>query len=727
MELNRMSMSAFEKCQITTLLGELGRIYTTILLRNAKQYYAQLVDERTGKLFKIYEHIEVLSHTGEKQFAFQVTDKNYTTKSLILQGFIDDLYKANTLFIKERRHTIFSVESSGKAAIAGKPEDNDRLFSCTKDNLAKAIMKMAIQFTKWGENHLVDHDNMLFGVINKLQESLKNKEKTILNLIQERKELSENFHHNVRLATSTAITDIYAELASKSVEINDLRKSRRIEEKKLRTKIVDEYNDLVNELVLENHVMRNRFNEYRTNTVQEMMDIIAQTKKEELEHFVQSSEIPDHLKTSALKTIEYDEKIETLKSELHEINMTLMKVRTMYTIKEQSLKSSFAKKIKKLTEDNVHAEEKLWDSYRNSEARELALRKIIAKNNKDLIAAESRNDNFQKQLKDDQSKMRQTTAKDRSNAARLKYESLSNETRTNDAVEKLKYYEKINVDQLLVELKEKTRIIEELLNKSRNEAKIATQRELSNRTENLYDKQDIRPATATPAIINGKKPRTPVDDLLLRLAATTDENTELKRKLRILTVNSAKKAILGAIPKTKQDAISSKEIGVQTTVLDLNNNSQIFETINPYSTLELEDFDGTDLEFAEFPEFDAVRASKQLFQPKSHTKLSEAIKLYSKTARPTSREAIQGENELNARRKLNRPSFHELQLHSEHISENDIGNSKKLKRVVMLDNVSTQNQSRISSAQQFSNKILSIGGQSFSKNGKYVGTAFPDV
>ncbi|KAJ3015420.1 UNVERIFIED_CONTAM: hypothetical protein HDU68_012744 [Siphonaria sp. JEL0065] len=581
MELNRMSMAAFEKCQITTLLGELARQYTTNLLRNAKQYFNQLVDERTGKLFKAYEQIEVQPASGERQFAFRVTDSNYNTKMLILQGFIDDLYRSNTIYLKEKKKEGGNVAAQ---VLAGKPppkgEEDERQFCCTRDQLAKAVQKMALQFTKWGEQHIVEQEHMMQGAISKLQESLRNSDKIIANLIQDKKDLQESFYHNVRLATANAVADIYAELASKSVEINDLRKSRRIDEKKIRSKVIDEYDDLVSELVMENHVMRNRFNEYRTNTVQEMVGIIAETKREELVQLTESAEIPDQLKTSAQRTIEHDEAIKELNDELHEVNMTM----------------------KVLTEESKKAEEKLWDSYRNAEAREQTLRKIISKNSKDLLMAETRNDTLQRQLKEEQTKLRQIASKtDRTvSAARTRADhSTSHEARMTDAVEKLKYYEKINVERLLVELKEKTEIIEDMLQKKRNEAKIALQTQAAMIVNHTNKLDANRPSTAAPAF--NKNKRTPVDDLLFRLAASTEENNELKRKLSILSVTAGAKRLLNnSVPlPSKVEVEKEKTITVEracqtekrqksfVNTEDFEANEKLEPVVSPYADADI--------------------------------------------------------------------------------------------------------------------------------------------
>jgi hypothetical protein len=80
---------------------------------------------------------------------------------------------------------------------------------------------------------------------------------------------------------------------------------------------------MVGELVMENHVIRNRFNEYRTNTVHEVMGIISETKAEELTLVAESPEIPNQLRDSVLRTIQHDEEVRFLKEDLHELHMTV--------------------------------------------------------------------------------------------------------------------------------------------------------------------------------------------------------------------------------------------------------------------------------------------------------------------------------------------------------------------------------------------------------------------
>ena len=64
-----------------------------------------------------------------------------------------------------------------------------------------------------------------------------------------------------------------------SEELSELKKQRKLEEKKMREKIIDEYDNLVRELVQELHIMHKKFNEYRINTVNEVKEIMRYSSK----------------------------------------------------------------------------------------------------------------------------------------------------------------------------------------------------------------------------------------------------------------------------------------------------------------------------------------------------------------------------------------------------------------------------------------------------------------
>lgn len=400
-------------------------------------------------------------------------------KTKMLLGFVDDLHRAAATYAKERKtQNVPMGKDSNKSN-----QDESRLFTCSKEMLSQVIIQLSLNIAKMAETRVAEQEHFNNNLVNRLMEANANLEKTVAWLERDKREILEKFASEVRLATFFAISNIYADLGNLSVELADLRKTRRIEERKLRNRIIDEYDEMVSELVMENHVLRNRFNEYRTNTVREVFGIIAETKKEELEKVEATEEIPEPLRIAVRKTINYEDMMNNLKEDNHELQMTLLKVRSMFSIKEQALRSSFEKKIRKLSGDNKIAEQKLWDSYKDAESRERAIRRMLAKTTKSLISSEAHVDVLQKQLKEEQAKSKSSPAvnnrADRGIGlpSKPKVEADSSaqsiEAKVAELSAKLKRYEGINLDSLVEELMDKTQLVEDLVQRVRQLEKVA--------------------------------------------------------------------------------------------------------------------------------------------------------------------------------------------------------------------------------------------------------------
>ncbi|KAJ3291858.1 hypothetical protein HK104_005749 [Borealophlyctis nickersoniae] len=479
-DFNRIAQVAFEKCQVAVLQNELLCEYTRSILYRARHYYDRLSDERTGRLFKLYESIESPPASGQPAFAFKLSEEAYEGKAGILNAFVADLWKAAGAFVREfktNKPAKGAKPIPGAAALIapGGPFDEARVFACTKEALSQSIVKLAIQLSKWHEKRRMDHDHFTGTLYARLAEMVRNGERLVKFLAQEKKDMIENYKRDVRLSTSSLMSSLYTELSTISVDLNDLRKSRRIDEKKLRLRIIDEYDDLVNQLVSEINVLRNRFSEYRINTVNEVLGIMTGVKREELMAVVANREIPGGMRDRMRVLVEADDALADLRGENHELKMTLLKVRSMFVMKELALRSMYEKQARKFTEDNKRAEEKLWDSYRDAEAREQALRRQLAKSQKACAAKETENEVLQRQLRDEQQRVRQLTPiKDRASSARggrgghaFTGNPDSDAAKIHDLQERLRRYEGINIDVLVHELSEKTRLLEELVAEKR--------------------------------------------------------------------------------------------------------------------------------------------------------------------------------------------------------------------------------------------------------------------
>lgn len=116
------------------------------------------------------------------------------------------------------------------------------------------------------------------------------------------------------------------------------------------------------------------------------------------------------------------------------------------------------------------AEEKLWDSYRESDARENVLRKQMTQLQKSQLIFDLSEEH--KDKREDKAHRNGMVSKNQSSAPA---DVIAQNQLIFDLQQKLAYYEKINVKQLVNELSEKTRILEEMI-----EEKQRLEKELKN-------------------------------------------------------------------------------------------------------------------------------------------------------------------------------------------------------------------------------------------------------
>lgn len=114
-----------------------------------------------------------------------------------------------------------------------------------------------------------------------------------------------------------------------------------------------------------------------------------------------------------------------------------------------------------MTELNKETEAKLWDSFREGESRERALKKQLARLQKSKSLVDIQNEVLQIQVREEQEKPamhEQNQSKTRKNTA-----DGSKNKKLSELESRLKRFEGINVENLVHELTNKTALIEDLL------------------------------------------------------------------------------------------------------------------------------------------------------------------------------------------------------------------------------------------------------------------------
>ena len=117
--------------------------------------------------------------------------------------------------------------------------------------------------------------------------------------------------------------DISCDTASLSIELVDLRKEKKADAKKIRQMVTEEYECLVKDLVAQVSLLGNRLNEFRSTTMKQVMDIITDSKREEMECIEAEVSMPVELRQKMTHVLGYEEELAKLKNENHECRMTV--------------------------------------------------------------------------------------------------------------------------------------------------------------------------------------------------------------------------------------------------------------------------------------------------------------------------------------------------------------------------------------------------------------------
>ncbi|KAJ3307179.1 hypothetical protein HDV03_002690 [Kappamyces sp. JEL0829] len=484
-DFTRIGKNSFEKCKQFVLQNEIMRHFTQKRLVAARDYFDRLTDERIGRLFRSSDNIEISSVTGQPDLAFKVSNQDYSIKSEVFNQFLDELYQASTEYINDTKNQAkpkgpLPSASLNVANQPPKPDesvamilDDKRVFACKKNDLGRALSNFAIRCNKWHSDRVVEQEQFYAALYAHLIDMFKAGEKIIVHQNQEKRELVKCMDRNARFYANELAFDAYTAMSTMEVELAEARKNKKVDEKRIRSRILEEYDSLVDELVREISILRNRFREYQVSNFNEIVNIILESKTEHLLVMEKNENLTLSMRNAITTILKHDAEIKRYQEQNFELKMTILKIRSMFTMKEQGAKSFFQSKLRTLTALHKETEAKLWDSFREGEARERALRKQLSRLLKAKSSVDIQNELLQSQLRAEQDKSHQSHEPNHPAKSRKGHsEGSRGKKHLTELESRLKRYEEINIENLIQELTNKTALAEELLQEKRERDKM---------------------------------------------------------------------------------------------------------------------------------------------------------------------------------------------------------------------------------------------------------------
>jgi hypothetical protein len=169
-------------------------------------------------------------------------------------------------------------------------------------------------------------------------------------------------------------------------------------ERTVRERLKVEFEELVKDLQQQLTLVRAQFTEYREQLQQDMKSNLQEIKKEAMMKVVKSSSAPIELKRMTLKMAHTEDTIEDLTIENSELKRALLKVRTMNSIKDMSIKKSYDKRLNRMEAEKLESHTALMRDKEDKTKQMAVLEQRLNDTNLALAAAESERDKLRKEL-----------------------------------------------------------------------------------------------------------------------------------------------------------------------------------------------------------------------------------------------------------------------------------------------------------------------------------------
>ncbi|KNE54576.1 hypothetical protein AMAG_00543 [Allomyces macrogynus ATCC 38327] len=399
----RAAQMEFEKCQVSALKHHLLILYSRAVMRAMRRLFDLLVDERTEALFANHSSMQIPRAYLVHDLPAELTDHDYLAKSALFEEFHHDLFQNSMKstapllqFAREKSKALVHDDRSSTIEI-----DTNTHFVIRRELLAESLVTFSSKFFAWNQQKFREMDEFYSQLSTVSLDLLARQRALIEAYAVEQSMVASSYERDVRLGAAIKASDIFLQLSTLGEELNELKKARRHDEKLIRARVRQGYEDLVAELSSQIHMLKARFNEFRISSIEEMVAALNEVKREDLLAFVHREFHPEAVRVGKTMIALQDE-IDELRDDNAELKQVMSKLKSMYTLKDRTSKSAYAKKMASLVEDKRLAEERLWESYRDSEAREKVLRRNLIKCQKDLVSLQTQHEVLRRTFKEEQ-------------------------------------------------------------------------------------------------------------------------------------------------------------------------------------------------------------------------------------------------------------------------------------------------------------------------------------
>eukprot|EP00736_Rhodelphis_marinus_P010637 Rmarinus@m.20615 len=302
---------------------------------------------------------------------------DYQKKSQFVRDFIEKLRAVATLARTEQGQSAYMIPA----------------------NLLDEIMdEFAVTMTHWAEDRLYTRTKSLLLTLVGLSHRLFVYERNLSAERRARIEDQRTMQKRVRADAADLNYDLVFRNEALQRQADEARDKLRNQRDALKEEAREEYEKLVQDLTVELTTTKNKFKEYRSELYQETMESLQEVKKSSMLNYIEHGLAPEKLKNNLLQMAEDDEKNQEKAMEVHELQRTITKVKTMFQLKEMALRAHYGKLMASASEEKRKANETLWESREDVERRMAIMKQQLDMARSTLSATEMEMESVRKEL-----------------------------------------------------------------------------------------------------------------------------------------------------------------------------------------------------------------------------------------------------------------------------------------------------------------------------------------
>lgn len=370
----RETLLMLQKCELRLLSSFYSLKLTQKWKTQLDAVYEQLEDEKNNDFFAKGTQVSLSS-------GFAINEAEFKDKRSIFERAVSSIYRAANNTTRSLRPLLLQANELLKS------EDQVTLAQfliLPRAKLGDSLLYLSQELAKWKQppvfggsarSHQTELSQDLLTRVGqataRLEQQLRFSEQE---LVRER----QNWEQHLRIEAHYVATNWYVEMGNLSHKLAEVTRQKAVDEKRIRNKVVQEYDELVSYLVQQNTQKDYAFEEFKVSVLGKVQQTVLEQKREQLKLAADACK-PDPIADKLVNAAKVEQEKIELEQAVADYKQILLKQQCFGKLKDAAISQYYQKQLSRVTFDLANAEQKLWASYRENEAHEAALRKQLNK------------------------------------------------------------------------------------------------------------------------------------------------------------------------------------------------------------------------------------------------------------------------------------------------------------------------------------------------------------